>query len=539
MIDSVTTLILLLLASAELNCILLYLMLDYKEAYKACTHQAYVSSQVDADTIGFSSTSPKDDTGSDPEKMDPNEVRVPDVDISMDPGAEHGNEPEEESVPEPGLELTDANDPRDMDNSHGEAENGPGHNDDDEEKGESPFSEYFRKLREDLEKNDPERFEIVKRLLQEMKAMIREPKEEQGVPQTDVKGSEKDLKQPVESSREPKDGSAERQNECGQTDLPEQTPEPEHQGQEQSDKNDVTDQVSRIRTYTRMHAGPFMIQGMSIQGRGHLTQNKPCQDFHYVDTVGEEFVIAVVSDGAGSKKNSAYGSSIVCEKTAQYLKEAVRSLKWGKGNLPDSKTWDEVFRKIVQLVQGELGRYSKEEGRAFDSLAATLIVLLVSNEKTYYAHVGDGRAGVLTPDGWKAVMTPHTGAESNQTVFMTNRVLDPGLVISGVSVPETGVIGEPVSAFVLMSDGLENGFWIKNKKEILPDGDFRYRKMNIPFEPALNDVIERMSKCEEGQERTLFFSILDHYNVPLRDETDDKTLCLAYTYPSIDNNGEK
>ena len=293
-------------------------------------------------------------------------------------------------------------------------------------------------------------------------------------------------------------------------------------------KENEKKELSRVRNSTVLHAGPFMIQGMSIQGQGHLIDNEPCQDYHCVDSAGEDFVIAVVSDGAGSKKNSAYGSSLVCEKTVQYLKEAIKSLNWGNDSLPDSKTWNAVFRKIVQLVQGELGQYAKAEGHAFDSLAATLIVLLVGPGKTYAAHVGDGRAGVLTPDGWKAVMTPHQGPESNQTVFMTNRILDPGLKISGVSVPETMVIEEPISAFALMSDGLENGFWIKNKKEILPDGDFRYKKMNVPFEPALNDVVERMSKCEEGKEQEVFFSILDHYNVPLKCETDDKTLCLAY-----------
>jgi serine/threonine protein phosphatase PrpC len=417
MIGSVTTLSILLLASVELNCILLYLMLNYKETGKTRMLQTFNVDAVEEEVSA-----------------------CPDSTMS---GGAHTEEQESMTISENQLAPEDTNNPVSMEQSQ-----------------ETPENDIC-------------------------------PKDDQTDSQTD--------------------GTTRKQV------APESLPK-------ENEKKDL----SRVRNYTVLHAGPFMIQGLSIQGQGHLIDNKPCQDYHCVDTAGEDFVIAVVSDGAGSKKNSAYGSSLVCEKTVQYLKEAIKSLNWGKDSLPDSKTWNAVFRKIVQLVQGELGQYAKAEGHAFDSLAATLIVLLVGPGKTYAAHVGDGRAGVLTPDGWKAVMTPHQGPESNQTVFMTNRILDPGLKISGVSVPETMVIEEPISAFALMSDGLENGFWIKNKKEILPDGDFRYKKMNVPFEPALNDVVERMSKCEEGKEQEVFFSILDHYNVPLKCETDDKTLCLAY-----------
>lgn len=284
----------------------------------------------------------------------------------------------------------------------------------------------------------------------------------------------------------------------------------------------------RIRKYSRLDTGALKIHGLSIQGSGHLKNDIPCQDYHSVEPVGKDFTAAVVSDGAGSKKNSDKGSLLVCNLVIKYLKEAVTTLKWSSDNLPGSKEWDSVVRRIIELVQIELALYAKEEGCSFDSLGATMMILLYSPEKSYFAHVGDGRAGVLTSDGWNAVLTPHKGAEANQTVFMTNKVLDPDLAISGVAVPETVVIDKPISGFVLMSDGMENGLWIKSKREDLPNGDFKYKQMNMPFAPALNDVTKKLENSKEKPCDT-FFDILDHYNKPLAAELDDKTLCLAYT----------
>ena len=123
------------------------------------------------------------------------------------------------------------------------------------------------------------------------------------------------------------------QDDDEQRDPSEQTSKPVLSEPEPTNKKDKPCELSRIRCYTSLQAGPFMVQGMSIQGRGHLIDNKPCQDYHFVDRLGNDFVIAVVSDGAGSKANSEYGSSVVCKKTVWYLKEAIRFLKWDKDNL--------------------------------------------------------------------------------------------------------------------------------------------------------------------------------------------------------------
>ena len=534
-----TMLFILLLASLEMNIGLLYLMIDNKETNRARLLQASINDAAEAcDTVEMSVP-----TEGVPEKGIEDQEQVQNLDSALEATPEKEDALDEE----PACILTEqagmGKDSPETSKSHPSVDQPekestqPG---DEPETGESPFVEYFRKLHAEIKTNDPETYKMIVELLIErrrMRSLNRKDGQEdvQDEGETRKPESGKDDgpvgDQPAEPACDQKGQNEKKAPEQKSVKESEQEPTPKAPAENQ-DK----EQNARIRKYTQIEAGPFSVRGLSIQGRGHLIDNTPCQDYHCVETIGEDMMIAAVSDGAGSKANSAHGSSIVCKMAVKYLKEAVETLKWGKGNWPDAKSWDTVFRKIVELVQGELARFAKKtEGVTFDSLAATLIVFLVGPEKSYFAHVGDGRASVLTPDGWKAVMTPHTGAESNQTVFMTNRILDPGLKISDVAVPETAVIEEPISAFVLMSDGLENGFWVKNKKVILPNGDFKYKKMNLPFEPALNDVVERISMCEKDKEGKLLFSILDHYNTPLSGETDDKTLCLAFTRPVTNN----
>lgn len=286
----------------------------------------------------------------------------------------------------------------------------------------------------------------------------------------------------------------------------------------------------RIRTSTTVDSGKWKWYGLSVQGEGHMRNSLPCQDFHKIQMLDADrgIGVAVVSDGAGSKQNSDIGSQLVCEKTVQHMREAIERLNWGVDRYPSPDEWDGIIRVTVQLLQNDLFEYESMSRCSFDSLGATWMVMLFSPQKTYFAHIGDGRAGVLCRNGWKAVLTPHKGKEANQTVFITNKVLEEGLRVSGVPVPETVVIDEQVDAFVLMSDGCENGLWKKSRKENLPDGDFRYVPQNEPFTPALDDILDKMRKCGGEDCLLMLFEIIDRYNKPLKNETDDKTLCLGY-----------
>ena len=294
-----------------------------------------------------------------------------------------------------------------------------------------------------------------------------------------------------------------------------------------------------IRSFTDAHTKQLSICGISMQGTGHIAENIPCQDYHQVEILDAKrnIGIAVVSDGAGSAKNSAIGSKTVCENAIKYLKIAIAKFHWlEKDKLPDASQWDKVVREAIHLMQIALFETAKSNECELKTLAAACIILFFTPEKSYFAHVGDGRAGIRTSAGWEVILTPHKGEEANQTVFVTNEILKPAdLMISGVHVPETLVINKPISAFVLMSDGCEDGLWVKNKREELPDGEFKYTALNRPFEPALNKLIEILNNKEYAdRHQDVMSQFVERYNRNLQQETDDKTLCIGYLKKQVD-----
>lgn len=294
----------------------------------------------------------------------------------------------------------------------------------------------------------------------------------------------------------------------------------------------ATPVIEKSHVFSEAQTKAYSVCGISIQGTGHLDEKTPCQDYHQIEILDNKnnIGIAIVSDGAGSAKNSAEGAQMVCEYVIKYLKIAIEKFGWmHTKNRPDATLWEQVVRETIRLTQIELNAYANSKNYPFKSLAATCMFIFFTPEKSYFAHVGDGRAGVKTKDGWKAILTPHKGEEANQTVFVTNEILKPeDLLISGVRVPETLVIESPIEAFVLMSDGCEDGLWEKNEKEDLPDGDFRYIARNKPFVPALEKLIQFLHKEEfKNQKEDVLFQFLDRYNNNLKIETDDKTICIG------------
>ena len=287
---------------------------------------------------------------------------------------------------------------------------------------------------------------------------------------------------------------------------------------------------NRIRNFSDASNDLMFCLGMSIQGKSHVRDKTPCQDFHKIEILDNEknFGIVVVSDGAGSAKMSEEGSTIVCETAIEYLKTVIESNNWmSSNNLPDERAWDIVIRGIINNIQVDLLNKSIEKNCELKSFAATFLLLFFTPKKTFFAHVGDGRSGIKIRGEWDSIMTPHKGEEADQTVFMTNEILKPpDLKISGVSVPETKVIKEDIEAFILMTDGCEDGLWRNNKKVDMPDGGFQIITINKPFVPAIEKLFEFIKKSDNKEK--LLFEFLERYNKNLQDEFDDKTVVFGF-----------
>lgn len=272
------------------------------------------------------------------------------------------------------------------------------------------------------------------------------------------------------------------------------------------------------------------VLGISYQGDNHIKAKPvvPCQDCHSFTKVNDVWSIAIVSDGAGSKEHSDVGSNAVCAAFTSYLSHKLQSDKrFANGDIPNERIWDLEFRAILTRFQRDLKAHKTFVAYGFESLAATIVILAYSPKGYLFAHVGDGRAGVKVNGEWKSILTPHKGDEANQTIFSTTVefINKPTLMMSGVFVPETKVEECNIEAFVLMSDGCEDGAWATYQKVNLPNGDFRVEDVNQPRPQTLDELMTIVDSREDQKAKLIEF--ITGYNKGFKTEGDDKTILIG------------
>lgn len=297
---------------------------------------------------------------------------------------------------------------------------------------------------------------------------------------------------------------------------------------EEKDGSDTKNLSEETKKRIRVFTNNQKTLGISFQGDSHLkaTPAVPCQDCHSFTKINENWSVAIVSDGAGSKEHSDMGSNAVCAAFTHYLTHILtKDKRFVNGDIPNEKIWDLEFRALLNTFQSQLKSIKPFNTFDFESLAATIIILAYSPKGYLFAHVGDGRAGVKVNGEWKTILTPHKGEEANQTIFSTTIEFNkkPTLMMSGVFVPETKVEEASIEAFVLMSDGCEDGAWTTYQRVNLPDGDFRVEDVNQPRAQTLEQLMSIIDAPEAEQQAKLI-DFITGYNKGFKTEGDDKTI---------------
>lgn len=301
-----------------------------------------------------------------------------------------------------------------------------------------------------------------------------------------------------------------------------------------NDSDTVTQQVTitptkeeRVRKYTDENN----VVGISYRGDSHIKTNNSCQDYHYFEKINEEWSIAIVSDGAGSAKHSDEGSRAVCAAFTYYIKKMIETEETLKdGTILDDKIWDIEFKGMLSRFQTELKKNLVKPDMPFESFAATIILFVFSSKGYMVAHVGDGRAGIKVNGEWQSIISPHKGEEANQTIFSTSKYFGekyiPNLKMSNVYVPETNCSNSHIEAFVLMSDGCENGAWMTYQRKNLSNGDFRVEDVNLPRSSSLDQCLQIIDLPNETRMKALVDFITESSNAFIN-EPDDKTILIG------------
>ena len=196
-------------------------------------------------------------------------------------------------------------------------------------------------------------------------------------------------------------------------------------------------------------------QGLMI-GNDHVESKTPCQDNLFYAAKNGIHVLAV-SDGAGSKQKSQFGSEIATKTVCNYLIEEFDNLylsfeSYGKSKDEVKESRRLAKESIFNIVKKSILEKAQELQVEFDELACTLLFVAKKDEKYICGHIGDGVICALYNAGesetLKVLSHPENGEQINITFFMT----DPDAVdhFRVTTFKETNITG-----LMLMSDGPE------------------------------------------------------------------------------------
>ena len=161
----------------------------------------------------------------------------------------------------------------------------------------------------------------------------------------------------------------------------------------------------------------WCIAAASVAGTSHAAQGWPCQDAMAVRTLvdrnGDDVLIIVVSDGAGSAAKAETGSALTCSVVA----EAVELFLAEDRLVTDLSP--EVTLEWLELLRTAIRAQAYQDGAMVSDYACTLLFAVVGTEAIAVAQLGDGATVVSDMDGWAWVHWPQHGEYANTTYFVT------------------------------------------------------------------------------------------------------------------------
>ncbi|HMK26490.1 MAG TPA: PP2C family serine/threonine-protein phosphatase [Chitinophagaceae bacterium] len=279
----------------------------------------------------------------------------------------------------------------------------------------------------------------------------------------------------------------------------------------------------------------WIVSKATVTGYNHVADNIPCQDAHKFKYFEQEgFSIAVISDGSGSACFSHLGAGLIVENAMELFYTEVKTANFHI-NPPTISGWEILSRKVFESIYNILSEYAIKENMDLKSLAATVIVLIVTQFGLLVTHIGDGRAGFLNESGeWKSCMEPYKGEYANETVFLTS-VFDESF--TNRHYIKSHVISENINAFTLLTDGCEN---VCFELRIYDSNTQQYIRENKPFKNFFDHNCKSLlslagAGLSEDDIDELWKIFLERGMEQFVTEPDDRTMILGVKRNTIFN----
>ena len=240
----------------------------------------------------------------------------------------------------------------------------------------------------------------------------------------------------------------------------------------------------------------------SVIGTSHIASGTPCQDESIAnilyDINGNDYLVCVVADGAGSATKGGRGAELACVTAISsiegYLKEATIFI-------PENVTgW---IKKIRQIIFSE-AETEELTGRDF---ACTLLGAVIAQEVAVFFQIGDGAIVISNNNVQGVAFWPDSGQYANMTYFVTDE--------DALSHLQVAIIDTNIDEVAILSDGLQRLALLFDKKS--------------PHAPFFDSMLCALRLQPEDQAEALqphLVNFLKSDQVNERTD-DDKTLILA------------
>ncbi|MBD2151684.1 protein phosphatase 2C domain-containing protein [Pseudanabaena sp. FACHB-1277] len=247
-------------------------------------------------------------------------------------------------------------------------------------------------------------------------------------------------------------------------------------------------------------------------GTDHISTQTPCQDYAEYKPYGNDYLIGAVSDGAGSRSLSHYGSKIAVETTIKFFTEKLETSR-SKSFLSQDGV-QIVFRELIEVIRHEIEiatqDYHREKGKkvGVGQFACTLLAFVAFPDGIAAMQLGDGFIVVRNYQGkdYDLLFEPSKGEYANETTFVTSSPTD---IQQDLQITYKT---NPVSFICASTDGLENlALNLRN--------NVAYPKFFIPLEKYIQETIE-------PEKDDYLIAYLNHETVN-RKTGDDKTILLC------------